>query len=108
MKLSGTAQGLRELTKEQPRQLIADSAWRLVANRGVDQVSVAGVAREAQVAEATVSNYLRAKEDLFYWRLEAFGTRLADSVSTRPSGEPAAIRAYPSSKGYPGKDLLAA
>jgi AcrR family transcriptional regulator len=81
--------GLRELKKEQTRQLIADTAWRLFADRGFDQVSIAEVAREAQVAEATVYNYFGTKEDLFYWRLEAFGTRLAEAVATRPAGEPA-------------------
>jgi AcrR family transcriptional regulator len=80
--------GLRELKKEQTRQLIADTAWRLFADRGFDRVTVAEIAREAQVAEATVFNYFPTKEDLFYWRLEAFGTRLADAVSTRPAGEP--------------------
>jgi AcrR family transcriptional regulator len=81
--------GLRELKKEQTRLLIADTAWRLFASRGFDQVSVAEVAREAQVAEATVYNYFGTKEDLFYWRLETFDARLAESVSTRPPGEPA-------------------
>jgi len=81
--------GLRELKKEQTRQLIADTAWRLFADRGFDQVSVAEVARQAQVSEATVYNYFAAKEDLFYWRLEAFGTRLAEAVATRAAGEPA-------------------
>jgi len=80
--------GLRELKKEQTRQLIADTAWRLFADRGFDRVTVAEIAREAQVAEATVFNYFPAKEDLFYSRLEAFGTRLADAVSARPAGEP--------------------
>jgi AcrR family transcriptional regulator len=80
--------GLRELKKEQTRQLIADTAWRLFADRGFDRVTVAEIAREAQVAEATVFNYFPTKEDLFYWRLEAFGTRLADAVSARPAGEP--------------------
>jgi AcrR family transcriptional regulator len=80
--------GLRELKKEQTRQLIADTAWRLFADRGFDRVSVAEVAREAQVAEATVFNYFPTKEDLFYWQLESFGTRLADAISARPAGEP--------------------
>lgn len=81
--------GLRELKKEQTRQLIADTAWRLFADKGFDQVSVAEVAREARVAEATVYNYFRTKEDMFYWRLEAFGARLAEAVSARQPGEPA-------------------
>jgi AcrR family transcriptional regulator len=81
--------GLRELKKEQTRQHIADTAFRLFADRGFDRVTVAEIAREAQVAEATVFNYFVSKEDLFYWRLEAFGARLADAVSARPAGEPA-------------------
>jgi len=81
--------GLRELKKEQTRQHIADTAFRLFAGKGFDRVTVAEIAREAQVAEATVFNYFDSKEDLFYWRLEAFGARLADAVSARPAGEPA-------------------
>ena len=78
--------GLRELKKEQTRQLIADTAWRLFADRGFDNVTVAEIAREAQVAEATVFNYFRSKEDLFYSRFEAFSARLADAVRDRDTG----------------------
>lgn len=79
--------GLRELKKEQTRQLIADTAWRLFADRGFDKVSVAEIARSARVSEATVFNYFASKEDLFYGRLEAFGARLIDEVSARGPGE---------------------
>ena len=79
--------GLRELKKEQTRQLIADTAWRLFADRGFDNVTVAEIAREAQVAEATVFNYFRSKEDLFYSRFEAFSARLADAVRDRDPGD---------------------
>jgi len=79
--------GLRELKKEQTRELIAESAWRLFADRGFDRVTVAEVAREARVAEATVYNYFRTKEDIFYGPLEAFGTRLAEAVAGRAEGE---------------------
>jgi AcrR family transcriptional regulator len=78
--------GLRELKKEQTRQLIGEVAWRLFAGRGFDAVTVAEVAREAQVAPATVFNYFGTKEDLFYWRFEAFGTRLLSAVAGRPAG----------------------
>jgi AcrR family transcriptional regulator len=81
--------GLRELKKEQTRKLIAETAWRLFADRGFDQVTVAEVAREAQVAEATVFNYFPTKEDLFYSRFEAFGAGLLEAISTREAGEPA-------------------
>ena len=81
--------GLRERKKEQTRQLIAETAWRLFADRGFEQVTVAEVARQAQVAVATVFNYFPTKEDLFFFRLEAFEARLVDAVGDRPAGEPA-------------------
>jgi AcrR family transcriptional regulator len=88
--------GLRELKKRQTRQLIADTAWRLFADRGFDRVTVVEVAREAQVAEATVFNYFPTKEDLFYHRLEAFEAGLVEAVAAREVGEPAlaAVRRY--------------
>lgn len=88
--------GLREQKKDQTRQLIAETAWRLFADRGFDSVSVAEIAREAGVSEATAFNYFRTKEDMFFFRLEARGSRLIDAVRTRPAGEPvlSAVRRY--------------
>jgi AcrR family transcriptional regulator len=80
--------GLRERKKELTRRLIAETAWRLFAERGYDRVTVAEIAREAQVAEATVFNYYRTKEDLFYSRMEAFEARLLDAVEGRSAEEP--------------------
>jgi AcrR family transcriptional regulator len=81
--------GLRQRKKQQTRQLIADTAWRLFADRGFERVTVAEIAREAQVAVATVFNYFPTKEDLFFYRLEAFGAQLVEAVGERPAGEPA-------------------
>src|SRR5215211_7104131 len=83
--------GLRELKKEQTRQLIAGTAWQLFADRGFDRVTVAEVARAAQVAPATVFNYFPTKEDLFFFRLDAFGARLVEAIGDRPAGEPALV-----------------
>jgi AcrR family transcriptional regulator len=79
--------GLRELKKEQTRTLIADTAWRLFADRGFDAVRVAEIAREAHVSEATVFNYYPRKEDLLYSRLEAFEERLVAAVDSRSPDE---------------------
>jgi AcrR family transcriptional regulator len=88
--------GLRERKKEQTRQLIADTARRLFAERGFEAVTVAEVARAAHVAEKTVFNYFPTKEELFYSRLEAFEEELLDAVRERAPGEsiPAAVRGF--------------
>src|SRR5881227_731777 len=79
--------GLRERKKQRTRELIADTARRLFAERGFDAVPVAEIAREAEVSEATVFNYFPTKEDLFYSRLEAFEDELLASIRERPAGQ---------------------
>jgi AcrR family transcriptional regulator len=79
--------GLRERKKERTRQLIADTARRLFAERGFDKVTVTEIAREADVAPATVYNYFPTKEDLFYSRLEAFEDELLSAIRTRSAGQ---------------------
>ncbi len=79
--------GLRERKKERTRALIADTARRLFAERGFEAVTVADIAREADVAVKTVFNYFPTKEDLFYSRLEAFEEALLTAVRERKPGE---------------------
>ena len=82
-----TELGLRERKKLRTRQLIADTAMRMFAERGFDAVPVAAVARAAEVSEATVFNYFPTKEDLVYRGMEAFEAELLAAVRDRPTGE---------------------
>jgi AcrR family transcriptional regulator len=79
--------GLRERKKQQTRQAIAAAAFALFADRGFDGVTVAEVARRADVSEATVFNYFPTKEDLVYGRLEEFEAGLVEAVRTRAPGQ---------------------
>ena len=79
--------GLRERKKLRTRQLIAETAMRMFAERGFDAVPVAAVARAAEVSEATVFNYFPTKEDLVYRGMEAFEAELLAAVRDRPAGE---------------------
>jgi AcrR family transcriptional regulator len=81
--------GLRERKKQRTRELIAETARRLFAERGFDNVTVAEIAREAEVAEKTVFNYFPTKEDLFYSRLGAFEEELLAAIRGRAAGETA-------------------
>jgi AcrR family transcriptional regulator len=79
--------GLRERKKQQTRQLIADTAQRLFGDQGFDAVTVAQIARAANVSEVTVFNYYPTKEDLFFGGMQFFEEKLLDAVRTRAPGE---------------------
>lgn len=80
--------GLRERKKQRTRETIAEVALRLFKERGFDLVTVAEIARGADVSEVTVFNHFATKEDLFYAGMEFFEERLLAAVASRPPGEP--------------------
>ena len=79
--------GLREVKKQQTRELIAAQAMRLFATRGFDQVTVLEVAAAAGVSEKTVFNYFPTKEDLFYDEVPAREAALIGAIRERRPGE---------------------
>jgi len=96
-KLAGmVGPGLRERKKERTRRHIADTAARLFAERGYEQVAVTDVARAAEVAEQTVYNYFPTKEHLVTDREGQIQDRLCELIRSRPPGitAAAAIRAF--------------
>jgi AcrR family transcriptional regulator len=76
--------GLRERKKARTRQLIAETAARLFAERGYEQVAVSDVARAAEVAEQTVYNYFPTKEQLVTDREQQIQDRLVELIRSRP------------------------
>ena len=79
--------GLRERKKQRTREQIAEAARELFTEHGFDRVTVAQVARAAEVSEQTVFNYFATKEDLVYWRLGTFEEELLATIRDRAPGE---------------------
>src|SRR5579872_6951190 len=79
--------GLRQRKKEQTRQAIFEAARRLFAKRGFEHVTVAEIARAANVSEVTVFNYYPTKEDLFFGGMQFFEEELLEAVRGRKPGE---------------------
>jgi AcrR family transcriptional regulator len=113
--------GLRDRKKRRTRQHIADTAARLFAERGYDQVAVVDVAEAAEVSEQTVYNYFPTKKDLVFDLEEDLRDRLTDLIRNRPAGaSPAAairddalnfvesIKSVPPEQARGGLDYLAA
>ena len=84
------AEGLRERKKRQTRQHISDVATGLFIEHGFAAVTIADVAKAADVSVNTVYNYFPAKEDLFLDRSRGVVERLSRHVRGRGPGESAA------------------
>src|SRR5450759_1099829 len=59
---------------------------RLFCERGFDRVTVAEVAQQSNVSEATLFNYFPTKEDLVYSQMGSYETRLLDAIRDRQPG----------------------
>jgi AcrR family transcriptional regulator len=79
---------LRERKKLRTRQQIADAALALFAAKGYDAVTVAEIARMADVSEQTVYNFFPSKEQLVLDEDAALQAFLVRMVRDRPAGTP--------------------
>ncbi|MFI0789358.1 TetR/AcrR family transcriptional regulator [Streptomyces lydicus] len=78
---------LRERKKLRTRQRISGEATLLFVRHGFDNVTVAEVARAAEVSTMTVFNYFPRKEDLFLDRVPEGRELLIRAVRERGAGE---------------------
>jgi AcrR family transcriptional regulator len=83
-------EGLRERKKRQTRDAIAAAAMTLFQERGFEEVTVADVARAADVAEKTVFNHFPTKEDLVFAGGDDRLAQRAEAIRTRMPGVPLA------------------
>ena len=98
---ASTGPGRRERKKRQTRDDIAAAALELFLDRGFDRVTVAQVAEAADVAEQTVFNHFRTKEDLVYARLDEYEDELVTAVRDRVPGD-GVVEAFGRALNVPG------
>jgi len=89
-----TKPGLRERKKLQTRQALIDAAMKLYRKNGYEGVTVAEIAREANVAPRTFFGYFESKEDVFLGRGDDRLESLVRAIHDRDRNQPilAAIR----------------
>ena len=79
--------GRRERKKLATRQALQDVALRLVAERGLDQVTVEDISEAADVATRTFFNYFSSKEEALLGNLPENVATVQRMVVDRPAGE---------------------
>lgn len=84
------AGGLRDEKRRQTRRHIAEVATGLFLERGFGQVTIAEVARTAEVSVNTVYTYFPSKEDLVCYPEEVSAQRMVQMVEDRTAGRSAA------------------
>ena len=78
----------RARKKAQTREQIRGIAQRLFAQHGYDAVTIADVARQADVAVQTVFNHFATKEELFFDGRVPWVEGMAEAVRRRPPSVP--------------------
>jgi AcrR family transcriptional regulator len=79
--------GLRERKKQATRRALHEAALQLVAERGLDGVSVEDIAARADVSPRTFFNYFAAKDDAVVGLDPDHPHRLAAAFAARPADE---------------------
>jgi AcrR family transcriptional regulator len=83
----GVQPGRRERKKLATRQALQDVALWLVAERGLDQVTVEDISEAADVATRTFFNYFSSKEEALLGNLPEKVATVQRMVVDRPAGE---------------------
>jgi AcrR family transcriptional regulator len=85
---ASAALGLRETKKRRTRQALIDAATRLYREKGFEGVTIAEIAREAEVAPRTFFGYFETKEDVFLGRGDDRLDRIVHAIHERDRRQP--------------------
>jgi AcrR family transcriptional regulator len=81
-------EGLRERKKTRTRQALIEAAMRVYRDKGFEGVTVAEIARQADVAPRTFFGYFETKEDVFLGRGDDRLELLVQAIKGRDRREP--------------------
>ncbi|MEU6022772.1 TetR family transcriptional regulator [Micromonospora sp. NPDC047134] len=84
-----TTLGRRDRKKRQTRAALAAAALRLVAERGLDQVTVEEISEAADVSARTFFNYFPTKDDALVGDSEGDRERVLRALAAVPPEQPA-------------------
>ncbi|PZG23041.1 TetR family transcriptional regulator [Micromonospora craterilacus] len=84
-----TTLGRRDRKKRQTRAALATAALRLVAERGLDQVTVEEISEAADVSARTFFNYFPTKDDALVGDTEADRDGVLRALAAVPTEQPA-------------------
>ncbi len=79
-----TAVTLRERKKQATRAKLADAALRLIADRGVEAVTIDDIAKRAEVGKGTLYNYYGSKEEILLEFLAGIEAAVLPKISDAP------------------------
>jgi AcrR family transcriptional regulator len=82
------APSLGERKRQRTRETVADTALRLFAARGFDQVTVEEIAEASEVSPRTFFRYFGAKEDTLFAESDAGRDILLHALATQPADAP--------------------
>lgn len=85
---SAASSGLRERKKQRTRQSIIEAALALYQERGYEGVTVAEIARRADIAPRTFFGYFESKEDVLLGPGDDRMERVIHAIRERRRGEP--------------------
>ncbi|MGI5502200.1 TetR/AcrR family transcriptional regulator [Lentzea sp. CA-135723] len=80
----------KQVNHDERRRQIGDAVCRLIANRGLDAVSLRHVAAEAEVSMGRVQHYFASKDELLMFAFELISDRVAGRLGAVRSDDPAA------------------
>ncbi|RCK69304.1 TetR family transcriptional regulator [Desertihabitans brevis] len=86
--MTGSGTGLREIKKQLTREAIADAAYQLVLDKGLENVTIDEIAQLAFISPRTFSNYFSCKEEAVVAAGSPVFSGILEALDERPTDEP--------------------